>query len=627
MNTHAHVLIVALGPVQDFIAQARRTRDLWFGSHVLSEVSKAAAKALAEIDGVTLIFPALDRGDPALEPTENVRRAHGEMPYSVANKLVAELAAEADPANAAVTARDAARRHLLDWGREELKQQRALVDEAASAVADEQLAGLLEIRAVWAPIGEDGYAGARAQAERELAARKTLHAFAPWSRQRGGVLKSSLDGARETVLRRGPRTDKAWGRYRIGLREELDAVGVLKRTGGNTVQFVPIPTVGMAAWIERAATEAPHALQALREGCEEQAFQRVAPQRPWLESFRYDAQVLLPERWEPYLRDHRSPANEHERRRVRDEAAKFGRQYVTPLLEELLEPSPYVACLVADGDHMGRAIEALANAGAERHRELSRALARFAGAALRVVERDHRGVLVYAGGDDVLAFVCVQDALACAARLRECFAEEVAPVVADAAPAPTLSVGLGIGHVMQSLGHLLALGRRAENMAKRGDPATSSAPRDALAVVFERHTGATREWRCRWPDGPIERLRQDVALVAGGRLSTSKIHEIERLLARAITTTANDDKADGGIVTAADGVVLAGEVRRVLARTEAEVLTPEQVGLVLVHPADAKVGDGVVGRAVGRWIRRMHIAVALGRANTAAPLTWPRGDA
>ncbi|MCC6552844.1 MAG: hypothetical protein IT372_07450, partial [Polyangiaceae bacterium] len=43
----AHLLIVTLGPVQEFIAQARRTRDLWFGSHLLSEISRAAAAELA----------------------------------------------------------------------------------------------------------------------------------------------------------------------------------------------------------------------------------------------------------------------------------------------------------------------------------------------------------------------------------------------------------------------------------------------------------------------------------------------------------------------------------------------------------------------------------------------------
>ena len=213
-----HLLLVSLGPVQDFIAQARRTRDLWFGSHVLSEVSKAAAKAIAGHD-TTLVFPALDRGADALEPCNQVRRAQGEMPYNVANKLAAVVHAGADPGDVARAARAAARERLETWGQGVLAHETALVDPAAQAAAGEQLATLLEVRAVWAPMDAGGYAGARERAEADLAARKTLHAFAPWSEQ-GGALKSSLDGARRTVLRRGPRTSKPWQRYRIGLREE-----------------------------------------------------------------------------------------------------------------------------------------------------------------------------------------------------------------------------------------------------------------------------------------------------------------------------------------------------------------------------------------------------------------------
>ena len=41
-----HLLLVTIGPVQEFIAQARRTRDLWYGSHLLSELARAGARAL-----------------------------------------------------------------------------------------------------------------------------------------------------------------------------------------------------------------------------------------------------------------------------------------------------------------------------------------------------------------------------------------------------------------------------------------------------------------------------------------------------------------------------------------------------------------------------------------------------
>lgn len=53
----SHLLSIAVGPVQELIAAARRTRDLWFGSYLLSEISRAVAKSV-EADGGKLIFPA-----------------------------------------------------------------------------------------------------------------------------------------------------------------------------------------------------------------------------------------------------------------------------------------------------------------------------------------------------------------------------------------------------------------------------------------------------------------------------------------------------------------------------------------------------------------------------------------
>ena len=54
----SHLMAIAVGPVQDFIAAARRTRDLWFGSYLLSEISRSVA-ASVEANGGKLIFPAL----------------------------------------------------------------------------------------------------------------------------------------------------------------------------------------------------------------------------------------------------------------------------------------------------------------------------------------------------------------------------------------------------------------------------------------------------------------------------------------------------------------------------------------------------------------------------------------
>lgn len=597
-----HLLLVSLGPVQEFIAEARRTRDLWFGSHVLSEISKAAAKDIAEQPGARLIFPALDRGDPHLDPCDAPRHDDGTPARSVANKILA-LVDSAAPRDVARSARKAAKERLCRWGMDVWRQHGELVDPRSEDVAREQLESFLEFHAAWAPYEESRYEALREQLDAEITARKTLHDFSPWIKQRGGIHKSSLDGARESVLRRvvdkeaaqrsggavptESRTGAPWRAYRIGLREELDAIGLLKRAGGKPEQFVPVPNIGLAAWIELARDHAPRLLDDMARDCAGFRFQRVHRDHRWVTPFPYDAQLFLPDRWGPYF---------EENSRSREEGEELGARRVRPILEKLAPPQPFVACLVADGDRMGDAIAALAKKGHERHRTFSRRLADFAEAARRVVEVDHRGILVYAGGDDVLAFVCLADVLRCALKLKEIFATVMSQALGGErnVPAPTLSVGVGIGHVLESLGDLLRFGREAVHVAKGSD-------RNALAVLVNKRGGSRRIWRAQWRENPVSRLEQDIDLLERRALSGKKIHQVGDMLRRMPGRSQELDD------TTRWARVLRGETLRILARTETGVddvpLDPEGVGLELAADDYPALRD-----AIARWVERMEIA-------------------
>lgn len=60
-------LVFALGPVQGFIAQARSTRDLWIGSYLVSYLSWAALRAIAdEIGPDAVLYPSL-KGQPMVD--------------------------------------------------------------------------------------------------------------------------------------------------------------------------------------------------------------------------------------------------------------------------------------------------------------------------------------------------------------------------------------------------------------------------------------------------------------------------------------------------------------------------------------------------------------------------------
>src|SRR5437763_793240 len=84
-NCRSHLMeylfLASIVPVQDFIASARRTRDLCFGSWLLSELAKAAAKKIADEEQNRLIFPAPDPANKdLLSPGSSL---------NVANKIVA----------------------------------------------------------------------------------------------------------------------------------------------------------------------------------------------------------------------------------------------------------------------------------------------------------------------------------------------------------------------------------------------------------------------------------------------------------------------------------------------------------------------------------------------------------
>ena len=181
------------------------------------------------------------------------------------------------------------------------------------------------------------------------------------------------------------------------------------------------------------------------------------------------------------------------------------------------EPNPYLAVLVADGDKMGAAISELASA--DEHRKFSELLARFADEAQEIVKCNN-GVLVYAGGDDVIAFLPLHTYLCCARALRDKFVECLRPQVPD--NTPTLSVGIAIGHFMENLEDLLEYGRAAEKAAKSPD-------RNGLAIHLHKRGGAPIGVRASWNENPDERLKKFAKLMNDGIIPTKLPYELRAM--------------------------------------------------------------------------------------------------
>ncbi|WP_338872948.1 type III-B CRISPR-associated protein Cas10/Cmr2 [Myxococcus stipitatus] len=602
MATQSHVLVLKVGPVQGFIIQSRRTRDLWFGSHLLSQVSRAMALCL-KASGAELIFPHPEQLEAPTTAPERGDKGDDDTPKGFPNKVLAIVTG--DPESVAKAARTAAKKALLDaWALVRGKCEHLLV-EGADAWANEQLDTFLEFHAAWVPQqGEAGYAVALEEAETLLESRRALREFTPWTQlPPAGTHKSSLDGGRPSVLRGKRSKGGEWKGLRIGEREELDALGLLKRAGGDPGQFVPVPSIGLAAWLETASKAHKRELSNLRAACSDRKFTKVRrTDLSWVNAFPFDGQVLLPERLRPCFEEWSEGGD---RENIQREAERFREEAVQPLLDVMgVAPYPYVACLCADGDNMGQALRELAfHGGIEAHRKVARALADFTSEAKVIVQSRFRGMLVYAGGDDVLAFVCPPDAVACARELSSAFRRHLAPAIQGVVQeAPTLSVGLGIGHVLESLGQLLNLGRQAEKAAK-------NAGRNALAILLAKHAGRERLWASSWanPVEPVGRLSQDMALLSSGRLPLSKVHEVEAMSRRfAADVAASHSMEQAG--------VLVDEVRRILSRAEAgrqeSPVSLEDVGLANLSDTDGRKAHAMLQE----WVSRVLVAETLERA-------------
>jgi CRISPR-associated protein Cmr2 len=139
--------------------------------------------------------------------------------------------------------------------------------------------------------------------------------------------------------------------------------------------------------------------------------------------------------------------------------------------------------LVADGDNMGRAIDRLTSQ--QSHRDLSLVLSQFAFKVEKIVSK-YSGILIYAGGDDVMAFLPLHTVLQCANTLAEEFAQAMTTFRIDQYNSPTLSTGIVIAHHLESLSDTLNLARQAEKAAK------TVVGKHGLAITLSKRSGADR---------------------------------------------------------------------------------------------------------------------------------------
>ncbi len=530
-----YLMLINIGPVQDFIATARRSRDLWFGSWFLSEISKTAAGKIVELfKSESLIFPAVIDPDDLRENS----------PFNAANKILAIVSENPKIiGNIIKSAIDDRFRRIYKDTFDAIGK-----DKFDKDLAEKQLEDLIEF--YWTAVEFDGsgenYPEARKKVEYLAAARKNTRQFSPvnWGLN---VPKSSLDGKRESVTyksSRGMKTQELYKNFKIREKEQLCGVGLLKRNGvvndeqdNRLDRFASTSHIAAKPFLQNL-TDA----EAFRKfknslldlGVNSSEFHSVPSEQEHNIFGTADGHLLYEERMRDYFDE-------------KDKISK-GKEIVRDFLINAFDnksPLPYYALLLADGDNIGEAIDSKKTP--DEHRKISEALSNFAKSVKEIVNKDHQGSLFYAGGDDVLALVPLHTVLSCAEKLNKTFAEclkdfEYNDKQSNEMKKPTLSVGIAVTHHLEPLSDALELVRKAEKTAKDIDG------KNALAIIVDKRSGTARTIKGQFAknkdsNGIIEYLRQLINFDNQGDISRQAAYEL-RDLAKRLEVFGDKDKTE-----------------------------------------------------------------------------------
>jgi len=469
-----YLIQVTIGPVQDFIASARKLRDLWFGSDLLSELSKTVARTLNE-QGAELIFPFIQSKEE-LECGSSL---------IVANKILAKIEINTTPAEIIAKVKEtwmAHRNMVAERAFEKILEIKKI--KINKSLYEKQISDFGEFFAAWVELTDD-YKAAKSRLEKLLAGRKNLREFEAPQWDGTGIPKNSLDGMREAVL--GEEQEEIRGLLKKN--ERLDSLGCIKRfypiSGEQKrMHFDDLTDIALIPYL-KGVEKNTVLLRYLKEFERELSSDKYRPPK-WMSRYRpkYGALTVLPEFLYANKKDIGDTAYAKLKKLTNSKAAG--------------EPNKYACILVGDGDRMGAALTKIENA--EGHGIFSKHLNTFAENISTILEK-FDGSLIYAGGDDVMAYVPLHTVIECTDAIRKEFSKSMGKIFNQLridSVIPTFSIGIAIVHHTEPLDRALNLARKAESIAK------SKAGRDALAFVQHKRSGLELTAYGKWDSNDIE---------------------------------------------------------------------------------------------------------------------------
>lgn len=525
-----YMLIFSLGPVQSFIAQARKTRDLWLGSFLLSTLMEAGMQGT---DKAAFVFPSKQTID-------------GRIP-DLPNKFIATFDT-VDEAKACVERtekqiKDAWQSMCKDvWDR--IIQRHPDQNKTTRDIWTSQTNPDTLFEIFWATVKRNGasYSNWLEETQQALDARKRLRDFKPQPEEQGE--KSTISGERAALRGKGDSREEVRAFWKVLAsnitannlnkdgEERLDAIDTVKRFAyrsrmleAKNVEgsFPSTSSIATATFVEKLLTSDVDAtiLKGWLDATSIDKLEKMSPDIiPYLlretkshprkhDILIRDGDCYFLETFTPYRlkKDYGvSQTNEAESIANQGRKALKGYKEFKGLYTALdSHPTPYYAMMQMDGDKMGTLLSGVE--GEPEHTAISAALSDFSRkVAPHLVQERYPGRLIYAGGDDVFALAPLArdkkqeqpdeiiTVLDLAGRLQQGYRDTVRPKVNqdERKLKVTASAGIAIAHHYTSLSYVRRMSKEAEDAAKK------KYGRNALVVRVLRRSGEQTQVGCHW---------------------------------------------------------------------------------------------------------------------------------
>jgi CRISPR-associated protein Cmr2 len=581
-----YLFIFSISPVQSFIAQARKTQDLYAGSQLLSKLTQIAID-MAETQGIHIIFP---------------QRVNGVS--SIPNRFVGKIDNINDPSVLNGIGVEIEKAVKKEWRSISEK----IIDEYSNGkpfeVFEKQIDNHLDINWLFHDI-KGNYATAYREAESLMEAIKNIR-VCEQNPEKGR--KCSIDGERnvkfykltenenkdivwksklfldsinEVVIAENntkiPLSILAWG-------EGLSAVSLVKR-GYSKEDFASTSEIALMSSLAEALKDeqkcqkvtefiscfSPNGI--IKFTCPNSNYSDFSK---WVKMIFKDAF-----NWQFFYEDNiNSIANIQKLANISISPELFHKIQSKHRQIKDLTNSKYYAILVFDGDRMGKIMsgEYLNNpSDLEAFQTKTSELLRLFAKEAQGILKEPDGKTVYAGGDDFLGFVNLNSLFKVMKELRDRFDLMVYRVLKSEFRDKlkedfkfTFSAGVAIAHYKTPLSIVLQKARAMQDLAKSED----KGDRDAFGIAVLKHSGESHEAYLKWED--LHHATSVWKQMNNNNFSNKFIMNLEREFNLFGRNVRNED--EDFLKERIHGIkILKTEVDRLVARSKMSTATSEDV--------------------------------------------------